>query len=75
MTRRALFATVFGVVTTRPAAAQSGFIATGRLTDGGEEGCYAFGQELAILAKPKSTAQAQFDALLNRDVEITVRPL
>jgi len=74
MERRAFIAALAALITQRTVTAQTGFIATGRLSDGGDDGMYAFGQELAFMAKPKSTAKAQLDALVGQDVTITVEP-
>jgi hypothetical protein len=49
-------------------AESPGFAVTGQLTDGGGEAVYAFGQEVAIFAKPNSTADRQLKALETKEV-------
>jgi hypothetical protein len=72
LNRRQFFTALAALVTATRVTAQAGFIATGQLSDAGDDGMYAFGQELALIAKPKSTAKAQLDALVGKDVTISV---
>ena len=77
MTRRTFLISLIGVplTATRVAASEHGFVLNeARMTDAGDEGTYALGQELAVIAKPNSTAQRQIDPMVNQDVDLAILP-
>ena len=73
ISRRALLLTFMGVPMTATNVTATGFAVTGHFTDAGDEGMYALGQELALIAKPGTVAHKLLNELVGAEVCMSVR--
>jgi hypothetical protein len=77
MNRRTFFLALLPILgRSQPVSgSEHGFVLNAaRMTDGGDEGVFAIGQELCIVAKAGTTAHREIGAMVNGNVDITIFP-
>ena len=75
MTRRAWFATAFCVAATAKAVTAAGVHITGTLSatfQEAQEGYFSIGKDIAIVVKPESVPHQQMQAMVDKQVQLSV---